>query len=289
MKFSTKAIHAGITPDPSTGAIMTPTYFTSTYVQEDIGKNKGYEYGRVSNPTRTVLENNLAALENGTEAMAFASGMAATDSIMHLLAPGDHFILTNSVYGGTYRIAKFIYEDFGLKFSSIDTTNFENIHSALQSNTKMIFIETPTNPTIQLTDLKKVAQFAKKHKLISVVDNTFASPYLQNPLDFGIDIVMHSLTKYLNGHSDMLGGVVITKRKDVIERLRFFQKSIGGILGPMDAWLCLRGIKTLPVRMKQHCLNARTIADWLSRQNKIKKINYPGLKSHPQHELAKNR
>ena len=287
MKFATKTIHAGIEPDKTTGAIMTPAFFTSTYVQQAIGKNKGYEYSRVSNPTRTVLEKNLAALENGKEAMAFGSGMAATDAILHLLKPGDHFILSNNVYGGTYRIAKFIYEELKLSFSSVDTTDIKNVHGALQKNTKMIFVETPTNPTIQITDLNLISQFAKKHKLISVVDNTFATPYLQNPIDFGIDIVVHSLTKYLNGHSDMLGGVVITNSDAIIERMRFFQKSIGGILGTMDAWLCLRGVKTLSIRMKQHCLNANVIAKWLEKNNKIKSVNFPGLKNHPQHLLAK--
>lgn len=287
MKFSTKAIHAGINPDPTTGAIMTPTFFTSTYVQENLGQNKGYEYSRVSNPTRTALEKNLAALENGKEAMAFSSGMAAIDAILHLLKPGDHFIISNNVYGGTFRIAKFIYEEYKLSFTSINTSRFNEIEKALQKNTKMIFVETPTNPTLELTDLKQISNFAKKNNLISVVDNTFATPYLQNPIDLGIDVVVHSLTKYLNGHSDMLGGVVITNNDFIIERMRFFQKSIGGILGPMDAWLCLRGIKTLPIRMKQHCFNAKQIVKFLEKNKKIKKINFPGLKSHPQHQLAK--
>ncbi|MBM2840598.1 MAG: Cystathionine gamma-lyase [Bacteroidetes bacterium] len=285
--FSTKAIHAGQPADPTTGAIMTPVFLTSTYVQEELGKNKGYEYSRVSNPTRTALEQNIAALEGGTEGMAFGSGTAAIDAIIHLLKPGDHVILSQNVYGGTYRIAKMIWEEYGLQFDFVDTTNLQNVERVLRPNSRMLFIETPTNPTMEITDLRGAASIAKKHKLVSVVDNTFATPYLQQPLNFGFDIVVHSLTKYLNGHSDMLGGLVVTNDKSIAERLRFLQKSIGGILSPFDAWLCLRGTKTLAVRMKQHCENAMKVAQWLRTQKQIQRVYYPGLEDHPQHQLAK--
>ncbi len=286
MKFSTKAVHAGQSPDPSTGAVMMPVFLTSTYVQEELGKNKGYEYSRVSNPTRSALEKNLAALENVEEGMAFASGMAAEDAIFRLLNPGDHVIVTNDVYGGTYRIAKMILENYGLQFTFVDTTVIDNIVQAYKPNTKMIFVETPTNPTMKITDLWAIAKFAKERKLLSVVDNTFATPYLQQPIEFGIDVVVHSATKYLNGHSDMLGGFVGTNNKNVAEKLRFLQKAVGAIMSPFDAWLCLRGTKTLAVRMRQHCESGLQIAVWLDSQKKIKKVNYPGLRRHPQHDLA---
>ena len=247
MKFSTKAIHAGQQPDPTTGAVMTPVFLTSTYVQEGLGKNKGYEYSRVSNPTRTALEKNIASLENAEEGMAFASGMAAIDALFRLLSPGDHMIVTNNVYGGTYRIAKMVFEQYGLQFDFINTTDMNSIVRARKPNTKMIFVETPTNPTMEITDLGAIAKFSRTHQLISVVDNTFATPYLQRPIEFGIDVVVHSVTKYLNGHSDMLGGVVVTNKKEVVEKLRFNQKAVGGIMSPFDAWLCLRGTKTLAV------------------------------------------
>ncbi len=287
MRFSTKAIHAGQAPDPSTGAIMTPVFLTSTYVQEELGKNKGYEYSRVSNPTRTALEQNIAALEGASEGMAFGSGTAAVDAIFHLLKPGDHVILSRNVYGGTYRIAKMIWEEFGLQFDFVDTTDLQQIERVLRPNSRMLFVETPTNPTIEITDLAGAAAIAKKHNLLSVSDNTFATPYLQQPLKFGFDIVVHSLTKYLNGHSDMLGGLVVTNNAAIAERLRFLQKSVGGILSPFDAWLCLRGTKTLVVRMKQHNENAMTLARWMAGQKKIQKVYYPGLENHPQHALAR--
>ncbi|MFA6467334.1 MAG: PLP-dependent aspartate aminotransferase family protein [Bacteroidota bacterium] len=287
MKFSTKAVHAGQTPDPSTGAVMTPVFLTSTYVQEGLGKNKGYEYSRVSNPTRTALEKNIAALENAAEGMAFGSGMAAEDAIFRLLNPGDHVIVTNDVYGGTYRIGKLVLENYGLQFDFIDTTIIDNVVKAFKPNTKMIFVETPTNPTMKITDLNAIARFAKERKILSVVDNTFATPYLQQPLEMGIDIVLHSVTKYLNGHSDMLGGFVGTSNPKVIERIRFLQKATGGIMSPFDAWLCLRGTKTLAIRMQQHCKSAQQIAEWLATQKKVGTVNYPGLRSHPQHGLAK--
>jgi len=287
MKFATKAIHAGQSPDPATGAVMTPVFLTSTYVQEELGKHKGYEYSRVSNPTRTALEKNLAALENADEGMAFASGMAAIDAIFRLLAPGDHVIVSNEVYGGTYRIAKMVLERYGLQFDFVDTTDMRNVLAARKQSTKMVFVETPTNPTMSITDLRAIAGFARRYGLVSVVDNTFATPFLQQPMDFGIDIIVHSVTKYLNGHSDMLGGFVCTNNAEIAERLRFFQKAIGGIMSPFDAWLCLRGTKTLAVRMRQHCESAMIVAAWLSRQKKIVKVNFPGLPSHPQYSLAK--
>ena len=252
MKFSTKAVHAGQRPDPSTGAVMTPVFLTSTYVQEGLGRNKGYEYSRVSNPTRTALEQNIAALENASEGMAFASGMAAIDAMFRLLSPGDHTIVTNNVYGGTYRIAKMVLEKYGLQFDFVDTGDMAVVVRSRKPNTKMIFVETPTNPTMEIADLSAISKFARAHHLLSVVDNTFATPYLQRPIESGIDVVVHSVTKYLNGHSDMLGGVVVTNQKDVAEKLRFSQKAVGGIMSPFDAWLCLRGTKTLSVRMKQH-------------------------------------
>jgi len=286
MGFSTKAIHAGIEPDPSTGSLMTPIHLTSTYAQEELGKNKGYAYSRVANPTRTVLEKNIAALENGKEGLAFASGMAAEAAIFHILKAGDHVIASRNVYGGTYRIAKFVLEDFGLQFDFVDTTDLAVVQRAVKPNTRMFFIETPTNPTMEITDLRGAAKLSRAHKLISVVDNTFATPYLQNPLDLGIDIVLHSATKYLNGHSDMLGGLVVLNDPKLIERLRFVQKSVGGILSPFEAWMCLRGIKTLAVRMARHDSNAMEVASFLNSHRKVKKVNYPGLVSHPQHWLA---
>lgn len=287
MRFSTKAIHAGQHPDPVSGAVMTPVYLTSTYVQQELGKNKGYEYSRVSNPTRDALEGNIAALENGKQGMAFGSGMAAIDAIFRLLKPGDHVLVSHNVYGGTYRIGKMILEDYGLQFDFVDTTQLDLVRKAIKKNTKMIFIETPTNPTMEITDLTAIALIAKKHRLISVADNTFATPYLQRPLDHGIDVVVHSLTKYLNGHSDMLGGMVVTNSAKITERLRFLQKATGGILSPFDSWLCLRGTKTLPVRMERHGESAMHIARWLTSQKKIKKVYYPGLPDHPQYRLAK--
>jgi len=287
MKFATKAIHAGQEPDPTTGAVMTPVYLTSTYVQDELGKNKGYEYSRVSNPTRAALEKNIAALENCSEGMAFGSGMAAIDAVFRLLVPGDHAIVTNNVYGGTYRIAKMVLEHYGLQFDFVDTTDMTIVVKARKPNTKMIFIETPTNPTMEIADLAALAKFARAHHLISVVDNTFATPYLQRPVESGIDVIVHSVTKYLNGHSDMLGGMVTTNDHGIAEKLRFSQKAVGGIMSPFDAWLCLRGTKTLAVRMKQHCESATIIAEWLSTQKKILRVHYPGLKSHPQYALAR--
>ncbi len=287
MRFSTKAIHAGQEPEPATGAVMTPVFLTSTYVQQGLGKNKGYEYSRVSNPTRTALEQNIAALEGGRHGMAFGSGMAAIDAILRLLKPNDHVIVSHNVYGGTYRIGRMIWEEFRLQFDFIDTTDLRLVERSIRQETRMLFVETPTNPTMEITDLTAIAAIAQRNRLVSVCDNTFATPYLQQPLSHGIDIVVHSLTKYLNGHSDMLGGLVVTNDGTIAERLRFFQKAIGGILSPFDAWLCLRGPKTLPVRMDRHCENAALVARWLSRQRKVRRVHYPGLPGHPQHRLAK--
>ena len=284
--FSTRAIHAGQDPEPVTGAIMPPVFLTSTYVQEELGKNKGYEYSRVSNPTRTALEQNIAALEEGAHGMAFGSGTAAVDAILHLLNPGDHIIFSRSVYGGTYRIAKMVWNNYGLNSDFVDTTDLDAVKKAIRPQTRMLFLETPTNPTMEITDLAGTAAIAREHGLLSVVDNTFATPCLQQPLRFGHTIVVHSLTKYLNGHSDMLGGLVVTNDEEIAERLRFIQKAVGGILSPFDAWLCLRGTKTLAVRMKQHCANAMAVADWLTKQPHVQRVYYPGLPEHPQHALA---
>lgn len=286
MGFSTKAIHAAIEPDPVTGSIMTPIHLTSTYVQEELGVHKGYEYSRVSNPTRTVLEKHIAALEGGKEGMAFASGMAAIATLFSLLKSGDHVIVSHNVYGGTYRLGKLVLSNYQLDFEFVNTSDLDNIKNAIKPNTKMVFIETPTNPTMEITNLAGAAKICKSKKLISVVDNTFATPYLQSPLAFGIDIVVHSATKYLNGHSDMLGGLIVLNNPELIEQLRFLQKSIGGIMSPFEAWMCLRGIKTLAVRMDRHNANAMEIARFIDNHRKVKKVYYPGLVSHPQHRLA---
>jgi cystathionine beta-lyase/cystathionine gamma-synthase len=287
MGFSTKAVHAGIEPDPTTGSLMTPVHLTSTYYQEELGVNKGFEYSRVSNPTRTALERNIAALEGGKEGLAFGSGMAAISALFHLLKSGDHVVVSRNVYGGTYRIGKLVLHQYGLDFDFVDTTRLGEISAAIRPATKMVFIETPTNPTMEITDLAGVAEICKKRGIISIVDNTFATPYLQTPLDWGIDVVLHSATKYLNGHSDMLGGLIVVNRPDLIERLRFIQKSVGGILSPFEAWMCLRGIKTLPLRMDRHCSNATEVAQFLVKSKKVKSVSFPGLPSHPQHKLAK--
>ncbi len=287
MKFATKAVHAGQQPDPATGAVMTPVFLTSTYVQEGLGNNKGYEYSRVSNPTRTALEKNIAAMENAQEGMAFASGMAAIDAVFRMLSPGDHVIATNAVYGEHTASQRWCWNSTGLQFDFVNTTDMNIVVRSRKPNTKMIFIETPTNPTMEITDLGAISKFARAHQLVSVVDNTFATPYLQRPIDFGIDVVVHSVTKYLNGHSDMLGGMVVTNNAAIAEKLRFCQKAAGGILSPFDAWLCLRGTKTLAVRMRQHCESATIIAEWLAAQKKVIKVNYPGLRSHPQYALAR--
>ena len=286
-RFSTICIHAGQTPDPSTGAIITPIYQTSTYVQEALGKHKGYEYARTQNPTRAALEANVAAIENGKAAFAFASGMAAEGAVMTLLESGDHVVVTDNTYGGTYRLFERVLRKYQLDFTYVDTSNTDAIAAAIGPKTKMLFLETPTNPTLRLTDLAAACEIAHARKVVVAVDNTFASPYAQRPIDFGADLVVHSTTKFLNGHSDSVGGIVIATREDHIEWLGFVQNAEGAILGPMDAWLVLRGTKTLPIRMERHNANAMTLAEFLASHPKVKHVNYPGLPSHPQHALAK--
>jgi cystathionine beta-lyase/cystathionine gamma-synthase len=287
MGFATDAIHVGQEPDPTTGAVVAPIYQTSTYVQEEMGKHKGYEYARSQNPTRSALERNLARLEGGQHALAFASGMAAINAVMTLLQAGDHVICSHAVYGGVYRLFTTVLVHFGLESSFVDTTGVENVEKAFQKNTRMLYIETPTNPTMAVSDLREMSRLARARGVPLVVDNTFMSPYFQRPLEFGADMVVHSTTKFLNGHSDSIGGAVILAKKDDYDRLYFIQKSAGAILGPFDCWLVLRGVKTLAVRMPQHDKNGRAIAEFLETHKKVQRVFYPGLKSHPQHELAK--
>ncbi len=287
MKLDTKMIHAGSHPDPSTGAIMTPIYQTSTYVQEAPGVNKGFEYARSQNPTRFALEEAVAVIENGKFGLVFGSGVAATDAVIKLLAPGDEVIAASDMYGGTYRLFMKVFEKFGLKFIYVDTTNPENVKAAITANTKLIWLETPTNPLMNITDIKAVSVIAKEAGALLCVDNTFASPYLQNPLDLGADIVMHSATKYLGGHSDVIQGCLIMNDKDLREKLYFIQKSSGAVPGPMDCFLVLRGIKTLAVRMRAHCTNGSKIAHWLKANPKVAKVYWPGFTDHPGHAIAK--
>jgi len=286
-RFSTICIHAGQEPDPSTGAIITPIYQTSTYVQEELGRHKGYEYARTQNPTRFALEQNIAAIENGKAGFAFASGMAAIGAVATLLQAGDHVVVTDNTYGGTFRLFDKVLTRYRIEFSYVDTSEPEQIDQAIRPNTKLLFVETPTNPVMRLTDLRRAAEIAHARGVRMVVDNTFASPYVQRPLDMGADLVVHSTTKYLNGHSDSIGGIVVAVRDDDIEWLRFVQNSEGAILSPMDSWLVLRGTKTLAVRMAQHNRNGLAIAEYLAGHPKVKTVLYPGLPSHPQHELAK--
>ena len=287
MKFGTKAIHAGQQPDPSTGAIMTPIYQTSTYVQEYPLKHKGYEYARTGNPTRTAMEENVAALENGKFGIAYSSGLAATDAICKLFKSGDHFIASNDLYGGSYRIFTKIFENFGMKFSFVDMTDISNIEKEIRPETRLIWIETPTNPLLRIVDIQKITALGKSKNILTVVDNTFASPYLQNPLDMGADFVVHSITKYLSGHSDLICGIVITNHEEMNSRLKFIQNASGAVPGPQDCFLVLRGTKTLHLRMKAHCENAGKVAEFLSKHPKVYEVIYPGLSSHKQHELAK--
>lgn len=287
MKPATQFIHAGAHPDPTTGAIMTPIFQTSTYVQEAPASHKGYEYARSQNPTRTALEEALAVIEHGKYGLAFSSGVAATDAVIKLLNPGDEVICANDMYGGTYRLFTKIFERFGIVFRPVDTTHAENVAAAVTSNTKLVWLETPTNPLMNITDIEAVAAITKKHNLILVVDNTFASPALQNPLDLGADIVMHSATKYLGGHSDVIQGALIMNSAELREKLYFIQKSCGAVPGPMDCFLVLRGIKTLGVRMKAHCENGIIIAHWLRNHPKVAKVFWPGFEDHPGHAAAK--
>jgi cystathionine gamma-lyase/cystathionine beta-lyase/cystathionine gamma-lyase/homocysteine desulfhydrase len=286
-RFSTICIHAGQLPDPSTGAIITPIYQTSTYVQDALGVHKGYEYARTQNPTRSALEANLAAIENGKAAFAFASGMAAEGAVMTLLQSGDHVVVTDNTYGGTYRLFERVLRKYQLDFTYVDTAQIDEITRAIRPSTKMLFLETPTNPVLRLTDLKAACDVAHARGIFVVVDNTFASPYVQRPIEYGADLVVHSTTKFLNGHSDSVGGVVVAVRDDHIEWLQFVQNAEGAILGPMDAWLVLRGTKTLPIRMERHNANAMVLAEYLATHPKVRQVHYPGLTSHPQHDLAK--
>ena len=287
MGFSTDAIHAGQIPDPTTGAVITPIYQTSTYSQEALGKHKGYTYGRGHNLTRKALESNIAALEKGKYGIAFSSGVAAAHALMSLVKQGDHVIVSNNVYGGTYRLYELNMKEYGIEYSWVDASDVNNIEAAVKSNTKMVYVETPTNPMLNLTDLEGTAKICKKHKLICVVDNTFMSPYFQNPLSFGCDIVLHSETKYINGHSDVIGGILVTSDDKIHSRLRYIQNAIGSIPAPFDCWLILRSTKTLAVRMERHEHNAMQFVNFLLSSNAAKKIYYPGLTTHPQHELAK--
>ena len=286
-RFSTVCIHAGQEPDPSTGAIITPIYQTSTYVQEALGKHKGYEYARTQNPTRSALEANLAAMENGRAAFAFASGMAATGAVMTLLKAGDQVVVTDNTYGGTYRLFERVLRKYQLDFTYVDTSDLNAIEAAIRPDTRMLFLETPTNPTLRLTDLSGACEIARARDVIVVVDNTFASPAIQRPIDFGADIVIHSTTKFLNGHSDSIGGAAIAVRDTHIEWLKFVQNAEGAILGPMDAWLVLRGTKTLPLRMERHNTNTQVLAEYLVSHPKVTRVHYPGLPTHPQHDLAR--
>lgn len=287
MKIATKFIHAGANPDPSTGAIMTPVYQTSTYVQAAPGQHKGFEYARSQNPTRQALEEALAAIENGKYGLAFSSGVAATDAVIKLLQQGDEVIAASDMYGGTYRLFTKVFEKFGIKFLYTDTTNPANISSLLSASTRLVWLETPTNPLMNITDIAAVAAITKKAGVLLCVDNTFASPYLQNPLDLGADIVMHSSTKYLGGHSDVIQGALIMNDPALREQLYFIQKSCGAVPGPMDCFLVLRGIKTLHLRMQQHCINGEKIAHWLRGHKAVSKVYWPGFEDQPGHAIAK--
>tara|TARA_B110000285_G_C15141751_1_gene631250 strand:+ start:2320 stop:3462 length:1143 start_codon:yes stop_codon:yes gene_type:complete len=288
MKFNTKVIHAGVHPDVSTGAIMTPIYQTSTYVQEEIGVHKGFEYSRTGNPTRQALENNLAAIEGGKYGACFGSGLAAIDAVIKMLKPGDEVISTNDLYGGSYRIFTTIFEKYGIKFHFVNMLDVKNIEEKINDNTKLIWAETPTNPMLNIIDVKKVCDLARENKIMVGVDNTFATPYLQNPLELGADVVMHSVTKYLGGHSDVIMGALVTNDDKIAEEIYRIQNSSGAVCGPMDSFLVLRGIKTLHLRMERHCENGEKIANFLNDHPLIDTVYWPGLESHPNHEIAKN-
>jgi len=285
-RLSTRAVHAGVVPDPLAGAVMPPIYQTSTYIQDGLGRHKGYEYARTKNPTREALERNVAALEDGRHGFAFGSGLAAVDAVVKLLSAGDHVVSGENVYGGTHRQMTHIWARLGLTFSFVDGGDLDAVAGAITPATKLVYAESPTNPMLRLCDLAATGDIAKRAGALFVVDNTFATPCFQRPLELGADIVLHSTTKYLNGHSDMVGGLLITSRDDLAERIGFIQNSSGAVPGPLDCWLALRGIKTLPLRMRQHDANGRRIAEWLSHHPRVRSVNYPGLPSHPQHDLA---
>ncbi|HEU4456791.1 MAG TPA: PLP-dependent transferase, partial [Longimicrobium sp.] len=285
--FGTRAIHAGQRPDPTTGAIMTPVYQTSTYVQPELGKPQGgYEYARTQNPTREALEGNVASLESGKHGLAFASGLAATDTMIKLLSAGDHVVCGENVYGGTFRLFDRVISRMGIQFTFVDSSSLDEIRAAVRPNTKLIHVETPTNPMMRLTDIAAAAEIARAAGAWLSVDNTFASPYNQRPLELGADIALHSTTKYLNGHSDMVGGIIVTSSDEIHEGLRFLQNAAGAVPGPWDSWLALRGTKTLHLRMAAHNANGQRIAEWLEEHPKVERVFYPGLPSHPQHDLA---
>ena len=287
LRFNSATIHGGQTPDPAYGAVMPPIYQTSTYAQSTPGGHKGFEYSRTHNPTRQALEKSLASIENGKHGLAFASGLAAMDAVMKLLQPGDEVISTNDLYGGSYRLFTKIFEDFGLKFHFVGMNDLANVEAAINKNTKLIWVETPTNPMMNVVDIAAIAQLAKKNNLRLAVDNTFASPYLQQPLNFGADIVMHSATKYLAGHSDVILGSLVVNDDDLHQRLAFIQNASGAVPGPMDSFLTLRGIKTLHVRLQRHCENGKAVAEYLAAHPKIEKVYWPGFDTHPNHDVAK--
>lgn len=287
MKFGTKAIHAGVEPDPATGAIMTPIYQTSTYVQSSPGQHKGYEYSRSDNPTRRALSQSLAVLENGKHGICFSSGLGAIDAVIKLFEPGDEIISTNDLYGGSYRIFTKVFQKFGLKFHFVPMNDTKAIEEKINKNTKMLWVETPTNPMMNIIDIEACAQLAKKHNLLLAVDNTFGTPYLQTPIDLGADIVMHSITKYIGGHSDVVMGALVVKDDELFERLSFLQNSCGAVPGPQDCFLVLRGIKTLHVRMQRHCENGRKVAEYLKQHPKVGEVFWPGFPDHPNHEVAR--
>lgn len=286
MKFATKSIHSGQEADKQTGSVIVPIYQTSTYLQKELGKPQEYEYSRTGNPTRTALETSLASLENGTGGLAFGSGMAAISSIVTLLDPGDHVIVCDDVYGGTYRLFEQILRKYGLSFSYVDATDISNVSKELTDKTKMVWLESPTNPLMKLIDIKSISELCSKKEIISVVDSTFTTPYIQTPLDLGATIVVHSTTKYLGGHSDVIGGALVTSDDDIFSKLKFIQNAIGAIPGPFDSWLILRGIKTLSIRMERHSYNAKIIAEYLQDNSKVSSVKYPGLPDHPQYDLA---
>jgi cystathionine beta-lyase/cystathionine gamma-synthase len=287
VKFSTKVVRAGIAPDPTTGSIVPPIYQTATYTLEEVGRDKGFDYTRSSNPTRAVLEANLAALEGATYGVSYASGMSTVDSVMRLLSAGDHVVSTNDVYGGVSRLFDRILSRYDLSFTYVDTSDPGAIEAAIRPNTRMLWLETPTNPLLQITDLEAAAAVAKKHNLISAVDSTFATPYLLRPIEWGIDLVVHSTTKYLSGHNQLIGGAVLTNRQDLAEQLKFIQKSVGAVSSPFDCWLTLLGIKTLALRMERHSQTGLEVARFLEAHPKVARVRYPGLPSHPQHEVAR--
>ena len=287
MKFETKVIHAGQEPDPQTGAVMTPIYATSTYAQSSPGAHKGYDYARTRNPTRDALQGCLAALESGKHALAFASGLAATDAVLHLLSSGDHVVLSDDLYGGTFRLADKVFKRLGIEQTYVDVADPRAVEAAFRPNTKLLWVETPTNPMLKICDLAALAQICRKRGVISVCDNTFATPFFQRPLELGFDIVAHSMTKYLNGHSDVVAGALVLRRDDLHEKLAFLQNAVGAVPGPLDAFLVLRGLKTLHVRMERHDRNARLVAEALKRHPKLERVTWPGLAEHPQHALAR--